>query len=161
MNNRKKLRLLKYSMSQVRLPFQVYYYNENFSTFKERKLKDVTEVLEGGYKKYGRVFTKQSEHFMNVFKLSEELGINDDDLKTMWLKTIEEHDKQRKLYTIKPQKEGRDNKGVYVGSGGGNKNMIRYPSKKRSKRTWKTFYTMFPHLAERDGWDGNSSKKMK
>jgi hypothetical protein len=65
------------------------------------------------------------------------------------------------VYKLKPIKEGRDNKGVYVGGGGSNRNKVRYPSKKRSKRTWKIFYQMFPKIAEKDGWDGNTSKKMR
>ena len=42
-------------------------------------------------------------------------------------------------------KEGRDNKDVRVGSGGENKNSIRYPKKCR-KTAWKRFYKLFPHL---------------
>ena len=38
---------------------------------------------------------------------------------------------------------------------------IRFPSKKRSRATWKRFYTMFPNLAKEDGWDGKTSKRMK
>ena len=58
-------------------------------------------------------------------------------------------------------KETRDNKGVYVGSGGSNRNSIRYPKKARSKKTWAMFYSMFPYTAKADGWDGKTSSKMK
>lgn len=57
-------------------------------------------------------------------------------------------------------KETRDNKGVYVGGGGSNRNKVRYPKKARSKRTWKIFYKMFPYKAELDGWDGQKSTKV-
>ncbi len=64
-----------------------------------------------------------------------------------------------RLNTIK---ETRDNKGVYIGGfGGSNRNKVRYPKKNRSKRTWKIFYKMFPNNAERDEFDGQTSKKMK
>lgn len=55
----------------------------------------------------------------------------------------------------------KDNQGVYVGSGGSNKNKVRYPRKSRSLRTWKKFYEMFPWRAELDGWDGKTSSRMK
>lgn len=42
-----------------------------------------------------------------------------------------------------------------------NFNIIRYPKKCRSKRTWKKFYEMFPKQAIIDNWDGNTSDKMK
>lgn len=40
-------------------------------------------------------------------------------------------------------------------------NKIRYPKKARSKRTWKKFYEMFPAQAVIDGWDGNTSDRMR
>jgi len=51
-------------------------------------------------------------------------------------------------------------KKVLIGSGRSNKNSLRYPSKKRSKRVWTTFYKMFPKVALSDGWDGCSSSKI-
>lgn len=63
-----------------------------------------------------------------------------------------------KLNTIK---ETRDNKGVYIGNGGSNINKVRYPKKNRSKKTWKIFYKMFPNKAEKDEWNGQTSKRMK
>ena len=65
------------------------------------------------------------------------------------------------VYDTMPKPDGRDNKDTYVGGGGSNRNKIRYPSKKRSKSTWKKFYALFPYAAERDNWDGNTSDKMK
>lgn len=58
-------------------------------------------------------------------------------------------------------KETRDNKGVYVGSGGSNRNSVRYPKKNRSKKVWKMFYKMFPYRAKMDDFDGETSKRMK
>ncbi|MBP3630544.1 MAG: hypothetical protein J6J23_03535 [Clostridia bacterium] len=41
------------------------------------------------------------------------------------------------------------------------RNIIRYPKKCRSLRTWRKFYEMFPRQAEIDGWDGKTSIRMK
>lgn len=72
-------------------------------------------------------------------------------------------------------KETRDNKGQFVRNyvyqepiryANGNiymcrRNIIRYPKKCRSLRTWRKFYEMFPKQAEIDGWDGKTSIRMK
>jgi len=59
-------------------------------------------------------------------------------------------------------KVNRDNKHAINGEGfGGSYPTYRYPSKKRSKKTWANFYKLFPDLAERDNWDGKTSDKMK
>jgi hypothetical protein len=62
-----------------------------------------------------------------------------------------------------PKPKQQDNKGYIVGGGGcrTNANKIRYPKKNRSKRVWRIFYAMFPHLAKKDGYDGETSKRMK
>jgi hypothetical protein len=67
--------------------------------------------------------------------------------------------KQPKI--INNSKETRDNKDIHVGGGGSNRNKIRYPSKKRNKKTWSNFYKLFPSAAEKDHWDGKTSNKMK
>jgi hypothetical protein len=74
---------------------------------------------------------------------------------------LEEFDKKNKTLDTNSIKETRDNKGVYVGSGGSNKNSIRYPKKTRSKKVWKIFYAMFPHKAKQDNFDGETSNRMK
>lgn len=71
-------------------------------------------------------------------------------------------EENKKEYRKKPKRVRKDNqKSINWGSGSGNSNRIRYPSKKRSRRVWRNFYNLFPHLAERDGWDGKKSKRMK
>ncbi|MCK9416747.1 hypothetical protein M0Q97_08840 [Candidatus Dojkabacteria bacterium] len=66
-----------------------------------------------------------------------------------------------KTLKINNLKETRDNKGVYIGGGGFNVNMVRYPKKKRSFKVWKIFYSMFPDKAEKDNFDGKTSDRMK
>lgn len=60
--------------------------------------------------------------------------------------------------------ERRDNKKIINSKGdipSGSSSSIRYPSKKRSRNTWKRFYDLFPHLAEKDEWNGRTSKRYK
>ena len=104
---------------------------------------------------------KRQNEQVQIYRLAEELGINDNDLRVMWVTKWSGLYKRKLEYQKSPQKEGRDNKDVLVGSGGSNRNMIRYPSKKRSIRTWKKFYKLFPYAAIADGWDGKTSKRMK
>ena len=50
---------------------------------------------------------------------------------------------------------------VYNTSGGGsNKNTIRVPSLKRSKKTWKRFYELFPTLKGKKTYKGIKLKKI-
>ena len=65
----------------------------------------------------------------------------------------------------------RDNRNCYVGSGrvwsqekpitSSQRTKVRFPSKKRSRYTWKKFYKLFPYWAEYDNWDGKTSDRMK
>lgn len=96
-----------------------------------------------------------------IYKLASELKIEDAELRVKWFKTYLARRKKTNQYGLKPPKEGRDNKDVQVGSGGSNRSKIRYPSKKRSVKTWKKFYKLFPMLAIEDGFDGKTSKRMK
>ena len=104
---------------------------------------------------------KQQREQVQIYKLAKELGIEDNELKEMWVTKWCEHERRKLEYRKKPQAEGRDNKDVRVGSGGSNRNMIRYPSKKRSVKTWKKFYKLFPQAAIEDCWDGKTSRRMK
>lgn len=52
-----------------------------------------------------------------------------------------------------------DNKSSVNYGSGYSGNVVRYPSKKRSKSTWRNFYRLFPYLAEKDGWDGSKSSR--
>lgn len=47
-------------------------------------------------------------------------------------------------YDIMPKPSKRDNKDVYVGGGGSNRTMVRFPRKKRGKSTWEKFWKLFP-----------------
>jgi hypothetical protein len=98
---------------------------------------------------------------ITLYKFIDELGLTEQEINEMWSSISRDQAKQKAEYKKKPQKEGRDNKDVHVGGGGSNRTMVRYPSKKRSIRTWKKFYNLFPYYAVLDGWDGKTSKRMK
>ena len=98
--------------------------------------------------------------YVEIKKLAVELEITDDEYYQL---SSEERQKINEAVIASRARnnaeETRDNKGVYVGSGNSHKNKVRYPRKARSKRVWGIFYKMFPSLAEKDGWDGETSAK--
>jgi hypothetical protein len=159
MNTKKLNRELNFLLSTNLLPLDVRYLYTQFSEFKDRKLDVAKQVLSG--KQYPKRYKQSCENFIRIFEIADMLHLTESELLQKWDSLTEKRERLIKEIKKKPISEGRDNKGVYVGSGGANKNMVRYPSKKRSKRVWKIFYKMFPRLAEKDGWDGEMSNKMK
>ena len=99
---------------------------------------------------------------VEFYKLGREFELSDEILELIISKYYISHqlDVQYLRKHDKPIKEGRDNKSVHVGSGGSNRNKVRYPKKNRNRRTWANFYKLFPKLAEQDGWNGKTSKRM-
>lgn len=157
--NRKLNRELNYLLSTNHIPYDIMVFGTSFTKFKNEKINSTKEIVENKY--YPKSFKQSQLNYIRIFELANKIGLNDDELLKRWKKITIERTQQTKSTKLKPTKEGRDNKGVYVGGGGYNKNMVRYPSKKRSKRVWKTFYKMFPYYAKLDGWDGVTSNKMK
>jgi hypothetical protein len=98
---------------------------------------------------------------LSIYSKGESLGLSEKEVQNMCFTLNCESNKRRLIYSRRPQKETRDNKGIYVGSGGSNHNQIRYPKKNRSKRVWATFYKMFPREAIQDNWNGETSNRMK
>lgn len=156
---RKLNRELNYLLSTNHIPSDVLYFGKGFDVFREEKINSTREIVENKY--YPGKFKQAHLNFIRIFELASLLGLSDEQLIDKWNRSTRERRQGKNQYKLKPSKEGRDNKGVYVGTGGDNWNKVRYPSKKRSKRVWKIFYQMFPRLAESDGWDGQTSKKMK
>ncbi len=156
MNLKKSLRRLNHLLYLIHPPF--YFSKEEL---KEKIEKDKIFIQE--YFKQNQS-TQRSEGFMNrleLYSLIDKLKLPSDEVATMWWEARKQAELNKIINTGKPVKEGRDNKGVYVGGGGSNKNMIRYPSTKRSSRVWKIFYSMFPWAAKRDEWDGKESIRFK
>jgi len=67
----------------------------------------------------------------------------------------------RPNYRFMPRGVHRDNKNAYNTRGGdGNNNSIRVPSLKRSDRTWRNFYRLFPHLKGKDTYRGSKLRNI-
>ena len=79
---------------------------------------------------------------IEIYTLSKELKI---DMYALWFEISKTRKQYKDAYNAKPLQEGRDNKDVLVGSGGGGRNRIRFPKKAR-KTAWKRFYKLFPML---------------
>lgn len=150
MGNRKKIRRLRYLIHK----YDIYGQFSNFN-YLDEQIKNYSEYLTEKHCK------ERYDAYSELKNIISELNI---DINTYNKIVKEESTKIYNSYSerqINNLKETRDNKGVYVGSGGSNKNSIRYPKKNRSKRVWKIFYEMFSRRAEHDEYDGTTSKRMK
>lgn len=160
---RKLDRELTHLMGEMPLPFGFRFgkksFEETFPEYKKNTISSAKEIEKNNF--YPKIMKVRYSNLKRIFEISKELGLSDEEVRLKWAEITNERTEQKNSYKGKPIPEGRDNKGIYVGNGGSNGNKVRYPSKKRPKRTWKIFYQMFPRLAERDGWDGQTSKRMK
>lgn len=98
--------------------------------------------------------------YSELKKLFIESGMSDEEYRKIASQERKRWEDSRDSLKLNNLKETRDNKGVYVGNGGSNRNKVRYPKKTRSKKVWSTFYKMFPYRALCDGWDGEKSTKV-
>jgi len=96
-----------------------------------------------------------------IRKLIMDTNISIEELFNIYKEELLKKENYKKTLEINNFKETRDNKGVYIGGGGFNANMVRYPKKKRSLKVWKIFYSMFLDKAEKDNFDGKTSDRMK
>lgn len=149
MNNDAKLRRIKTLMYKHRMVSRFYK--------KEELTKFLSDMTKFDTQKHKDMVAEITE----IHKLSDEIGLTDEQIRDIWYEQVSMFFKNQSIYSRRPQKEGRDNKDVEVGTGGSNRNKIRYPSKKRSIKTWKKFYKLFPRAAEQDGWDGRHSNRTK
>lgn len=90
-----------------------------------------------------------SKHVTERKQLVIDLGLSDDEFNQIVYNQQEKRRTNSPQYSIftrrNPTMNRRDNKEMRVGSGGRNRNSIRFPSKKR-KHAWKNFYKLFPKL---------------
>lgn len=134
--------------------YHVYSKKDNTHIEKERKVYDIPDYNN----RLNAVKT-----VLEIYKIAESINLTVDDVN----KIQDECYKIRKeiideLNNNKSLGERRDNRKSKVINGGDNRyehKNARYPSKKRSKKQWTNFYNLFPKLAERDGWDGEKSKR--
>lgn len=82
---------------------------------------------------------------LKIHKLYDKLKVNEGERAFHWQCFRKQQLSLHFSYNVSHPKEKKDNKQTYASSFGGGMNSIRYPSKKRSKQTWKRFYKLFPH----------------
>lgn len=155
MNDKDKLRKIKTLM--YKHPFSYSFSTE--SKTREIVFDNYNQHKDSNFK--SKIWWSSILELVKIYTLCDELTLTDDEILTIWREVSRTHAKNKKDLNKKPIPEGRDNKDVHVGGGGSNRNKIRYPSKKRSLRTWKKFYKLFPYAAMADGFDGKTSKRMK
>lgn len=113
----------------------------------QKRIESLDQAI-ASYKKYKmsdkRYWKKITEQKL-IYQYGIDLKIDEIQFHLMWNDLFKEKLQKKNEYSAKPQKEGRDNKDVKVGSGSNGRNSIRYPSLKR-KNAWKKFYKLFPHL---------------
>lgn len=102
-----------------------------------------------------------ANELVEIHMICKELKLTEKEVSNLWSEQSQKRVTNHSIMKGSPLKEGRDNKDIHVGSSGSNRNKIRYPSKKRSIKTWKKFYKLFPWAAIEDGWNGKTSNKMK
>lgn len=117
-----------------------------------KNLKEYPHILKG---------IKQLKSSSIILDIAKRNKISDDKLCEMAKEIRLDKSKNDISYRKMPRSTFRDNKDDYNTGGSSStwKNKVRYPSKKRSKKTWSNFYKLFPYLAEQDNWDGEKSKR--
>jgi hypothetical protein len=138
----------RYSMS-------IRYYN--IEEFKNRR----AEILSWKDSNYSKKTLLSIHEALEIYDDGAKLGLSEKQVQNLFFKLDSERYKRLLIYRKTPQKETRDNKGIYVSSGNSHGNKIRYPKKNRSKKVWTTFYKMFPGCAKVDNWNGETSNRMK
>lgn len=98
---------------------------------------------------------------VEILKIVKDNNISNDELFEFINVAEQEYEDFRKLMSTNNCKINRDNKTDYNYGGGFQGNVIRYPRKNRSLKTWRNFYKLFPKRAELDCFNGKTSKRMK
>lgn len=133
MGNDRKTRRLRYLIHKYDINGYLKFNDNDLIAYLDRMLSYMKDNKKNFYKA-----------FFEIKKLVLELSITKNEYfkisRDEYLKKTNSKEKLK----INNLKETRDNKGVYIGGGGSNRNKIRKPSKKRSKRTWRIFREMFP-----------------
>ena len=124
-------------------------------------------LIEEEYKhyKYNNYNERVEEYteIINVIETGNSLGYTYDEIYKLhyeYFRNKIEYDSEIEKRSIGETKDNRKSFNFHGGFGHSSKpygtTTYRYPRKSRSKRTWKNFYTLFPHLAKIDKWDGNN-----
>jgi hypothetical protein len=144
-------RRINYLMSEMHAPFAFKMNDFNLDEFV--KTAYFFAKLLGKNSKYLNK-TKHSEQVKELYKLLIDNDLLTKETAEKWLFIRNNYAKKRSTYKLKPLNRKKDNNGVYVGSGGGNKNSVRAPKLKR-KTAWKRFLALFPN------YKGKKPKNLK
>lgn len=94
-------------------------------------------------------FWRRIGEIEELWKLYKRSGLTIEEFYEMVKEVNFEKVSRRAIYKKKPTRIRKDNKDtINYGSGGYNRNVIRYPKKCR-KTAWKRFYKLFPHLKDK------------
>lgn len=137
---------------------------ESLELFKNQR-----EIVSSSVKFYFEKRNQIYQDAINIFELGAKLGYPDELIMDFHRNYFMKAHREEETKKIQPLGETRDNKKSFNFRGGfthklskpWGTNTIKYPSKKRSRKTWKNFYGLFPFLAKQDNWDGKESDKMK
>jgi len=141
MSKKKKIRRLSHLIEK----YKAHYIRE----------KDLIQYLDERIETYSsflwvKKHNKEFNAFQEIKNIVLDLKIDKDGYIRIYNERVKNHPEFD--INLNTTKETRDNKGVYIGGSGSNRNKVRYPKKKRSKKLWDTFYRMFPWYAEKDGY---------
>lgn len=139
-------------------------HNISITTYSDSNIINVINERSENIKSWKNTAYSRRPEFQNILetnKIIKEYNFTEDEVSKIYHEELKRI--RKSVFNLKLQKKiiYRDNKGIKIGNGGDNVNPIRYPSKKRSLRTWKKFYDMFPYYAKKDGFNGKTSDKMK
>lgn len=82
---------------------------------------------------------------LDIYRFLKQIGFSVDEIYSLWMINRTSHCERRLNLKAMKHPPKQDNKDITIGSGGSNKNKIRYPKKCR-KTAWKRFYKLFPNL---------------
>lgn len=136
MKNKKALRRLTHLCGRHHPGYS--YEHTGFSV--NEKLKSIQETFSGSVIIHGG-----HKERLELLELFVQLKFSDQQALDFWIMCHTNHEQLRQVYTQKPIRERKDNKDFYNGTGGSNRNKVRFPRKVR-KTAWKRFYKLFPEL---------------
>lgn len=149
-SNKRKLRFIRNTLYKIKCLTE----NDKISSF------DLLRRLEK-YKEYNQNQMDVLRMIDTSIKYIHEMGLTKADFLVIVnnIRIYNRKDNFRYKYDRKVYITRRDNKLSFNYGSGYSGNVVRYPSKKRSKATWRNFYRLFPYPAEKDGWNGDKSSR--
>lgn len=146
--NLRKLRNLIYKFSPDKNFYDPRWLNHTDPAFRtqffeiERRWNEAVEQLKYPWH---NGFSKYMNTQKQMWDLYCEMNLTPEQLYEIVVDVLAMRDQNRLQFVGRPSRNRKDNGQSKVGSGGSNRNKIRFPRKCR-KTAWKRFYKLFPHL---------------